>query len=419
MAPFALALLAGGLALFWAAAGAIAAWVATSSGSLGRIVALALALTCSEWLRGWVFTGFPWGMVATIWANTTLVMHASWAGPHGLGLLTLSVAALLAATAFARTRTRLALAAAAAALLGGLHAGGQRLSATIPAQPAADAPVIRLVQPNAPQHLKWRDDMIPVFWSRKIDLTGARPKADLVVWPEVSLPYLLGTRSGADGEVARAAGGAPVLVGAQRYAGADLRNSAAVIAPDGAVTQVYDKHHLVPFGEYFPGGALADRLGLAGLATDALGGFSPGPGPRLLDLRAFGLGHVLPLICYEAIFPRYAMPPAEVRPDWIVQLTNDAWFGRHAGPQQHLAQARFRAVEQGLPLVRVANTGISAVIDAAGRLRGTLPLDATGARDVALPPAMPPTPYARFGDGPLFGLMAGLAALLLWARARS
>ena len=216
--------------------------------------------------------------------------------------------------------------------------------------------------------------MIPVFWQRKLDLTAAPPGNDgarpaLVVWPEVTLPYTLGARPDLTAQVAQAGQGSPVIVGAQRFEGTRLLNSLMVVDRDGRVAAIYDKHHLVPFGEYVPGGQLAAWAGLDGLATTGLGGFSAGPGPRLLDLRDIGLGQVLPLICYEAIFPRHARFDG-ARPDWIVQITNDAWFGRFAGPQQHLAQARMRAIEQGLPLLRAANTGISAVIDPAGRIAG-------------------------------------------------
>ena len=421
MAPFALVLLAGGLALFWGVAGALAAWLAPPrAGRTARLAALVVCLTGAEVLRATILTGFPWAMPATIWADTPARLPAAWIGPHGLTFATLSLAAVLAAVGVMKARARVVAAGMAACLLGALHLGGLARLAALPATAGAEAPVLRLVQPNAPQHLKWRDDMIPVFWARKLDLTAADPLPDLVVWPEVSLPYLAGTRPDRDAAIAAAAQGAPVIAGAQRFVGDDLHNSAAVIAPDGSLAQVYDKHHLVPFGEYFPGGALAERLGLAGLATDALGGFSPGPGPALLDLRPWGLGRALPLICYEAIFPRHAMPPGGERPDWIVQVTNDAWFGRFAGPQQHLAQARMRAVEQGLPLVRVANTGISAVIDSAGRLRGTLALDTHGALDAALPAPGAPTLFSKVAHWPLAGVLALIvAALCLRRSARS
>jgi apolipoprotein N-acyltransferase len=168
-----------------------------------------------------------------------------------------------------------------------------------------------------------------------------------------------------------------------------------VLAPDGSPAAVYDKHRLVPFGEYIPRADLVARLGLPALGTLTSGGFSAGSGPHLV--RAEGLPPFLPLICYEAIFPQGLRAP-EGRPEWLVQVTNDAWFGSASGPYQHFAQARVRAVEQGLPLVRVANTGISAMVDPHGRVTARLGLGEMGFVDASLPSALPATPYARSGD---------------------
>jgi apolipoprotein N-acyltransferase len=171
----------------------------------------------------------------------------------------------------------------------------------------------------------------------------------------------------------------------------------------------------VPFGEYLPFAGFWARFGLDGLAANADGGFRPGPGPALVDLP--GIGPALPLICYEAVFPRdvYRAP---ARPALLLHITNDAWFGQVAGPYQHLAQARLRAIEQGLPMVRAANTGVSAVIDARGRVLASVPLGQAGTGDAPLPAALPPTPYARHRDAPVFlltllvlGLFAALRAI--------
>jgi apolipoprotein N-acyltransferase len=174
----------------------------------------------------------------------------------------------------------------------------------------------------------------------------------------------------------------------------------------------------VPFGEYIPFGDLAYRLfGLAAFASQQGAGYSAGVGAAVLDLGP-KLGHVLPLICYEAVFPQ-DLRAAPMRADWIVQITNDAWFGKLTGPWQHLAQARLRAIEQGLPLLRAANTGISAVIDARGRVVAALPLGVADYIDAALPPPLPPTVYARLGDLPLLVLLLALGAgLLVGARPR-
>ncbi|WP_201132428.1 apolipoprotein N-acyltransferase, partial [Rhodovulum imhoffii] len=285
------------------------------------------------------------------------------------------------------------------------------------AQPMpADTPVVvRLVQPNAAQHLKWRPDMVPVFFERLMDATArpADPAPDIVIWPETSVPYLLNHADDVMGMMADAAGGGPVMFGAQRRDRQGVYNSLAVIDAQGRVSHLYDKHHLVPFGEYLPFGGVLGAIGLKGLAARDAYGYTPGPGPRLLDLGP--AGRVVPLICYEAVFPEDLRAPGG-RPDWVVQITNDAWFGRLTGPYQHLAQARLRAVERGLPLVRVANTGVSAVIDARGRVLDSLPLNTAGALDAGLPGALPPTPYARGGDWPAVFAFFLLFALFAAAR---
>ncbi len=414
MAPAALALMAGGLALFWAGAAWGAAWLAPRGGA-GRGIAFAATLTAAEMVRAVLFTGFPWGLVGSVWVDTPLRLLGAWVGPHGLGLVTLLIAGALAQAVTGPHRLAWATLAAGmfAASLGAGILGLRAVPVT------ADGPAIRVVQPNAAQRLKWRADMIPVFWERALALTEDGPPVAAVVWPEVTLFYLWGTDPAADARIAAAAGGATALLGAQRFDRGNLYNSLGVLDPDGTDVALYDKHHLVPFGEYFPGGQLARWLGLEGLATDYLGGFTPGPGPRLLDLRAAGLGRALPLICYEAIFPRHARTPRGApRPDWIVQVTNDAWFGRFAGPQQHLAQARMRAVEQGLPLVRAANTGISAVIDPGGRITGALALNTAGALDRPLPAPVAPPPFARVGNAPVLVLLAGLLGGATWHRRR-
>ena len=416
MAPFAILLMAGGLALFWALA-FWSSWGLGPSDGPRRALAAVLALTLAEMTRSVVFTGFPWALIGSVWVDHPIGQLAALTGTHGLSLFTgcLAVGVLTLSVWQASRRALLASGLTVFGWAGGTLLG-ERMIAAYDRMDPGDRPMIRVVQPNEAQTLKWRPEMIPVFWDRKLALTasrtGARP--DIVVWPEVSLPYLLDPGAGPDTRIAEAAGGVPVILGAQRFEGEDLRNALAVLGPGGEVQAVYDKYHLVPFGEYFPGGALAEALGLQGLATSLLGGFTPGPGPRILDLGP--LGRVLPLICYEAIFPGHADPQGLPRPDWIVQITNDAWFGTLSGPQQHLDQARLRAIEQGLPLVRSANTGISAIIDPKGRVLAQLALNTAGVIDRPLPRAAAPTLYARTANGPL--ILVLLAAALWIIRSR-
>jgi apolipoprotein N-acyltransferase len=200
----------------------------------------------------------------------------------------------------------------------------------------------------------------------------------------------------------------PVVVGIQRYDEARLYNSLALIEPGGGVGAVYDKHHLVPFGEYVPYGDLLARFGIYGLASSQGQGYSPGPGAQVIGLGA--LGRALPLICYEGVFPQ-DVRAAPQRPDFMLLITNDAWFGQVSGPYQHLAQARLRSAEQGLPMIRVANTGVSAMIDATGKVTASIPLGEAGWLDAALPPALPQTLYARLGDLPMVLFFLTLLAL--------
>ncbi|MFN3970186.1 MAG: apolipoprotein N-acyltransferase [Gemmobacter sp.] len=402
MAPFALMLMAFGLALFWAVAAGLAACL---PGLRARALGFAGALTLAEMARGVVFTGFPWAQPGHSLIGTTLAQVAAVAGPEALTLIVMLAAALPVAMRWPGL-------ALSGAMLAGLWVwGADRLAEPMAANP--DAPVIRLVQPNAEQSIKWDPDLVRGHFDRLLTLTrlppapGA-PAPELAIWPETAVPYLMDRTPDALWDIAEAGGGMPVATGIQRSDGGwRYWNSLAVIGPGGAVQAVYDKHHLVPFGEYIPfGDLIADWFGITAFATQEGNGYSFGPGPALLDLGS-RLGRALPLICYEAVFPR-DIRAAPGRADWLMQVTNDAWFGRLNGPYQHLAQARLRAIEQGLPMLRVANTGVSAVIDARGRVAGLIPLGVAGHLDVVLPGALPATPYARHGDLLLWMMLAGL-----------
>jgi apolipoprotein N-acyltransferase len=396
MAPFAVILLSGGLGLFWGAAAALAVRVRAP------VAGFVLAFTALEWLRGVILTGFPWAMVGHAWIGTPVDQLAAVLGPLGLTLVTLAAVGL----AVAWRAKGLAL---GAALLAGVAGFGLwRLAPPLPPGPEG---TVRLVQPNAEQALKWDDALADAFLNRLLMMTAEGGPADLTIWPETAVPYMLEYAPSVAGMVTRASGGRPVAVGIQREAAGRFYNSLRVLDGDGAQTALYDKHHLVPFGEYIPFGDLAyDWFGLTAFAAQAGATYSAGPGPQVLDLGRFG--KVLPLICYEAVFPRL-VNAAPDRADWILQITNDAWFGVWSGPFQHLEQAQLRATEQGLPMIRVANTGVTAVIDARGRITERLPFGTEAALDTALPGALPPTPYNRWGDLPVLLLLAGIALLTL------
>jgi apolipoprotein N-acyltransferase len=234
-----------------------------------------------------------------------------------------------------------------------------------------------------------------------------------VIWPESAIPWALSHAGMVLEEIADAGGTATVVLGARRVTDARFFNTMVALGPDGSVAQTYDKHHLVPFGEYVPFGDTLADFGVRGLAARDGDGYSAGPGAALMDFGA--LGQALPLICYEAVFA-HDVGAAPQRPDFLIQITNDAWFGKAAGPRQHLAQARMRAIEQGLPLARSANTGISAMIDPFGRVVQALPLNTAGFVDAALPAPLAPTLYSRGGDGPVAVLLVLLIAVAAWRR---
>lgn len=405
LSPFALVLLPGGLALFWALAFGLAARLAQG---WRRVMLGAVLLAAVEMSRAYVLTGFPWALVGYMWIDAPQMQLAAVIGPHGLTLAT-CLAAAGAALALGRPRAWLAVPALALAGVAGAGLWGAARLAT--PMPDPGGTILRLVQPNAEQRLKWDPDLAQDHMARLLTATAAPAEGeepDLFIWPETAVPYLLNGSEALLAQVDFAALGRPVVFGVVRRDDERLYNSLAVTAPGGTVAQLYDKHHLVPFGEYLPFGDALAHVGIYAFAASHGGGFSAGPGPALLD---FGTaGKALALICYEAIFPQNLR--AAERPDWVLQATNDAWFGDISGPYQHLAQARMRAVEQGLPVIRAANTGISAVIDARGQVTGSLGLGVQGILDAALPAPLPPTPYSRTGDWPVLVLLAALTLML-------
>ena len=400
MAPFALILSAFGFGLFWAIAG----WLSVRLGG-NRAIGWAVCLAAMELTRGYIFTGFPWALPSYVWVNTPVLSVAGYVGPYGLTALTL-IALSLPFAFHRRTPGLIAGGLLLAALWG---AGLERRGI---ADGAPDG-TIRLVQPNAPQDEKWSPERAQFFVERQIGYT-AEPKdgVDLIVWPETSIPYRLDGAEPVLTAIAEAAEGVPVVAGINRTDGENWYNSLILIEEDGQVDQTFDKTHLVPFGEYIP-----FRIEfLRAMAAFSSFGFSAGDGARGID-TPLGLGWAL--ICYEAIFPRHAMSDG-TRPRYLLQITNDAWFGNFSGPYQHLDQARFRAVEQGLPLVRAANTGISAVIDAEGRIVASLPLGEAGYLDAGLPRATAEIPlYARTGDLPFVVFILVTLAALAFRRAQT
>jgi len=411
----ALAALSAGLALFPAVSVATARLLAGRAGGVLLALALAASWVAGEWLRGTVFTGFPWNIAGHAWGGSDAGLQAAaLVGIHGLGLLAV-LAAVLAGVAVRQRRVGPALAAVVVIALPWAW-GAARLADATP----AEVPDIRLrlVQPNIPQDLKWAEGERERILGRLLALSAA-PAPDgvaptHVIWPESAVPYLLAEAPAIRAAVARIVppGGA-LLTGAVRQTiaadgGPGLLNSLVALDGSGEITAAYDKIRLVPFGEYQP-----FRRLLADLPKLTVGTVDFIPGPPRQAMGVAGLPAFWPLICYEAIFPT-TLPAHGPMPGWILTVTNDAWFGTSWGPYQHALAARLRAIELGLPLVRVANSGISLVTDAMGRERARLPLATEGVLDLPLPAALAgATPYARFGDLPFAIGVVALAGLAL------
>lgn len=425
--PFAVTLMPAGLALFFAAACAAARMFWPEG--VARLLVLAVALTAAEWLRGHMLTGFPWNLLGYALAYPLpLLQVASVIGVYGLTLWVVPVFAsplvmladAEAGTAAAR-RSALALIALTTALplLAALSYGSLRLAR--PPAPAVEGVKLRIVQPSIPQREKWQRDKQRRNFQLHLDLsrTSANDRVDdlagitHVIWPEAAMPFLPLETPQALSEIgALLPPRTYLLTGALRLEAAqadapgqtdpDRRrafNSFMAFGFAGGLAALYDKIHLVPFGEYLPFQQTLEAIGLQQL-TRMRGGFSSGETPRPL-LSIPGLPPVAALVCYEAIFPREVVQ-GRLRPGVFINVTNDGWFGTLTGPYQHLHQARVRAVEQGVPLVRAANNGVSAVIDTEGRIVAALGLNVQGVIESFLPGAREATVYARAGDAWLF-----------------
>jgi len=412
--PFAVTILPAGLALFTGLGLAVARllWVPGRF----RILTLAAALSSAEWLRGHVLTGFPWNAFG--YALTTplpLAESVAIFGIWGLTFVAVAVFASPAVLADEASETRwpwMPVVLAGIALAALATYGGVRLAGNPTA--FVDGVHLRIMQPNIPQDERFNYAAKQQVMSRYVALSerqdgtaegqsanGLRDVTHLI-WPESAFPFFLTREPDALATIAdMLAPDTTLITGAASRAepvpgrtGLRAYNSIYVIDHNGTVLASYDKLHLVPFGEYLPFQDFLERLGLMQL-TKVQGGFLPGERRRKIAVP--GMPDMLPLICYEIIFPGEAVPKGE-RPGWILNVTNDAWFGISSGPYQHLQQARVRAIEEGLPVVRAANNGVSAVIDPLGRVVGALPLGHEGLLDSSLPRAAEITIHTRIGD---------------------
>jgi apolipoprotein N-acyltransferase len=426
--PFAVLALPAGLAILGGLALLAYQWIGARG--VGRAFALALVWTLAEWLRGHILSGFPWNLVGYAWAGgfpgaATVLQTASVTGIDGLSLLTVLVAALPSSVGevllgAARPWWRFVPAGAALAVVVLLAGSG---AVRLAADTGAVVPNVhlRLVQPSIVQSLKWDPAAREGNFRRLLALSAA-PGADkitTIIWPEAAATYFLDRDPSHLAAIAAIAPrGGLVLTGTLHTEPppeqpVHIWNSLVAVDAGGAIVAAYDKVHLVPFGEYVP---LRSILPLPKITAGSID-LSSGPGPRTLDLP--GLPPVGPSICYEDIFPGAVLDAAR-RPGWLLNVTNDAWFGFSSGPFQHFAMARVRSVEQGLPLVRSANNGISGVIDPYGRIMKRLALDDVGVLDADLPAGLPEnTVYGSMGDWILLlMLVAGAAPLFRYRRLR-
>lgn len=439
--PFAVTLLPMGLGLFHGLA--LALWFKLksrfSSERAGAVYLFIILLCLSDFARGHVLTGLPWnlaGMAFLSWLP--LAQSASLWGVYGLTLLVIWVGCLaifwsLPCVSRIPRISRLRGLGHGLAILVFLPLlavfGVVRLSSPIPSIPSIPSAsssgqetMMRIVQPSIAQKLKWQADYSHAIIDIYLELS-ARPSENppqLVIFPETALPFLLEDEPYLRQQIAAALPpDATLVTGSLRRAvtnGIAQNFNSLLVLQQGAVVAVYDKVHLVPFGEYLPLQAILKKIGL-GKLTQMRGSFSVGSGRETISLD--GLPSFSPLICYEVIFPAQVVDTnthPNSRPDLMINVTNDGWFGRTAGPHQHLALARMRSVEEGLPLVRAANTGISAVIDAKGRVLGSLPINQRDIIDIAVPPALEATIYARFGEMPFLILVSLFATISLLCR---
>ena len=420
LAPIAVAILAFYLSLFTAGAFALAKFLWPKRWP-AKAVGFAGSFALFEFLRGLVFTGFPWNPAAAIWWPIDSMMQSvSLVGTYGLGLITVLAGGLLASL-FVRSdedKNYFVFPVAALGVLFVLAGFGLIRLADSPVTYFKDVK-LRLVQANIPQIEKWDENYLERNFERHIQMSNQTGDEAVthVIWPETSIPYDVYNDPTFQAYLAARLGNDRILIsGANRFergGGIKVFNSVFALLPEGTISATYDKAHLVPFGEFIPWRGVLSKIGLDTLAPGSFN-FSEGPGPRTLsipDTPSFG-----PLVCYEIIFPGHVTDPGN-RPAWLLNLTNDAWFGTSSGPHQHFALARLRAIEEGLAVVRVAGTGISGVIDPYGRVIGKTNLQTRGILDTGLPKPLNAAPlFARFGNLFLFIFLALVFGWNIWEK---
>lgn len=386
---------------------------------LSRVLLFAISWTAFEWLRAHLFTGFPWNLLGYIWTASVPVMQlASFGGVYLLSFVTLLVIGLTYVGLKGELlEKRMMIGVYVVCIIGTLISFSRLQEATI-----SKGPWMRLVQPSIPQTLKWDPNERESNLFRLLSLSNSESehKPEVIIWPETAVAFLLDFEPRLRRLIAQVIPeGSYLITGAPRRTPPGIEpmqvwNSVLVMNHEGQILRYYDKFHLVPFGEYVPWRReLSQYMDLSWMKKFTAGAvdFSMGEGPETLPIDH--LPTFSPLVCYEAIFPGTVVSRSDSRPDWLLNVTNDAWYGDSFGPYQHLEIVRMRAVEEGLPLVRAANNGISAVFDGYGRKIVSIPLNEIGMRDFQLPKSLPQTLYGKYGDLVIFLILS--VFLSLWA----
>ena len=396
------------LASFWAVAGAVS--FSFGLHPLARTLWLLIFFSLSEWARGFVATGFPWNLTGSMFAVDLASMQAaSFIGVYGLCVIAVVFAGapvfwVLGHRCFSIIAITMPIILAATGVI-------RLAGAPVLLPPSNAEPIVRLVQPAIPQAEKWDRSNRQTHLDHLVSLSrqnGLDP--ELVIWPETAFAGFASRNASLLDKTARDATvkKGTLITGIPRFgANRTLLNSAIMISHEGKTKGTYNKRHLVPFGEYIPFRKWLPFLNPIVGAVD----FSAGKNNALMQLE--GVGTMQLLICYEVIFSGEVLSHT-MRPDLMVNITNDAWFGVSAGPWQHLVQAQMRAVEEGVPLFRVANTGITAGFDPYGRVLGSIPLGQSGALDLVVPEAIPPPPFARYGNAGFFCLLILMVVGAAW-----
>ena len=382
IAPIALIALPSFLALIWALFAFLGHYYLSS---IGIVISLSLA----EYCRLHLLTGFPWATISYVLLDTKAEKWLSILGPYGLSLFLLFTCFIIAFTLQNRKKINAFLAVSTICTLFFVP----HLFVKEPLRSLSVS--VRLIQPNAVQEKKWSEEFAPIFFKNMIEMTSQQPKPDIVIWPETSL-YLPYNSAFEELDKMRMATGESVLIfGALKIDSKNFLKNSLIVENKNQETVFYDKAKLVPFGEYLPFINLKNYFKISERSNLFGWGFKRGKGAEILNLPN-GLKFI-PLICYEAIFSNFLQPSVK-NADFILQITNDAWFGKSIGPQQHLAQLRIRAIEYGLPVIRVANTGISAIIDANGKVIQKLSVNKSGYLDSFIPSRKHSTIYGILGD---------------------